>query len=127
MMYHPTAVTADEIARGYTGNSAEDFEYIEIKNIGTTTLPLAGLRFDKASRFTFPNVPWREPVTFWSSHQAAFHIATSVSTSLIAGQYSGHLDNAGEKSGWTRRTAASCRISPTMTNGMARPMATAFH
>ena len=99
MMYHPTAATSDEIGSGYTGSSEEDFEYIEIKNIGTGTLPLAGLRFDNGITFTFPNVslaPNGDILVV--ANQAAFHIRyPGVSTSLIAGQYSGHLNNAGEE------------------------------
>ena len=99
MMYHPLPATPDEIARGYTGTSAEDFEYIEIKNIGTTTLPLAGLRFDNGVTFTFPSISLApNQYTLVVSNQTAFHIRyPSVSTSLIAGQYSGHLNNAGEE------------------------------
>jgi hypothetical protein len=99
LMYHPSPATADEIARGYTGNDANDFEYVEIKNIGTTTLPLAGLRFDNGITFTFPNFSLApNQYVLVVANQTAFHIRyPGVSTSLIAGQYSGHLDSAGEE------------------------------
>jgi hypothetical protein len=98
MMYHPLPATADEIARGYTGSDNNDFEYIEIKNIGTNALPLAGLRFDDGVTFTFPNITLApNQYILVVANQAAFQIRyPSVSTSLIAGQYSGHLDSAGE-------------------------------
>ena len=99
MMYHPTPATADEIARGYTGNSAEDFEFIEIKNINANPLPLAGLQFDKGITFTFPDITIApNQCLLVVSNLTAFQIRyPAVSTSLIAGQYSGHLDNAGEE------------------------------
>ncbi len=99
MMYHPTPATADEIARGYTGNDNNDFEYIEIENIGNDTLPLAGLRFDDGVTFTFPNISLApNQYALVVSNVTAFRIRyPGVSTSLIAGQYSGHLDSAGEE------------------------------
>jgi hypothetical protein len=98
IMYHPLPATADEIARGYTGSDNNDFEYIEIKNIGTTTLPLAGLRFDDGVTFTFPNVSLApNQYVLVVANPTAFQIRyPSVSSSLIVGQYSGHLDSAGE-------------------------------
>lgn len=99
MMYHPNAATADEIARGYSGSDSNDFEYVEIKNIGNKTLPLAGLRFDKGITFTFPSISLApNQYVLVVANQAAFQIRyPGVSTSLIAGQYSGHLDSAGEE------------------------------
>ncbi len=99
MMYHPLPATADEIARGYTGSSAEDFEYIEIKNITANPLQLAGVRFDNGVQFTFGNYSLAaNQCVLVVSNQTAFHIRyPGVSTSLIAGQYTGHLDNAGEE------------------------------
>ena len=68
MMYHPSPATADEIARGYTGSSAEDFEYIEIKNIGATTLPLAGTAIRQRRHLHLPQpCRWRRTSILWSS------------------------------------------------------------
>ena len=41
--YHPYAPTTDEIASGYT--DAEMFEFIELKNIGSTTIDLTRIIF----------------------------------------------------------------------------------
>jgi hypothetical protein len=99
LMYHPNPATADEISRGYTGSDNNDFEYVEIRNIGDKTLPLAGLRFDRGITFTFPNIsiaPGQSVLVV--ANQTAFHIRyPGVSMSLIVGQYSGHLDSAGEE------------------------------
>ena len=43
LMYDPLPATAAEIAAGYTSvDGKEDFEFVELQNIGTTTLPLRG-------------------------------------------------------------------------------------
>ncbi len=41
--YNPAAPTATEIAAGWTDN--EDFEFVELANIGPVTLNLGGVRF----------------------------------------------------------------------------------
>ena len=45
VMYHPAAPSAAEIAAGF--ESDEDFEYIEIHNIGSGDIWLDGMRFTK--------------------------------------------------------------------------------
>ena len=56
-MYAPLPATAAEIAAGYASvDGAEDFEFVELQNIGTTALPLQGLAFTNGVSFTFPNV-----------------------------------------------------------------------
>jgi hypothetical protein len=99
IMYHPSPATADEIARGYTGTDANDFEFIEIKNIGDVTMPLAGLRFNNGVTFAFSNYSLAaNAYALVVANPTAFHIRyPTVSMSLVAGQYSGKLDNAGEK------------------------------
>ena len=57
LMYDPTPATTAEIGKGYTSvDGAEDFEFIEIQNTGTTALPLQGVSFTNGVTFTFPNV-----------------------------------------------------------------------
>jgi hypothetical protein len=50
VMYHPADPTLDEINAGYTGS---DFEYVELQNVGATTLDLTELRFTKGIDFGF--------------------------------------------------------------------------
>ena len=50
IMYHPASATIDEIDAGF---SSSDFEYIELKNVGTGTLDLTELRFTKGVDFDF--------------------------------------------------------------------------
>jgi hypothetical protein len=52
LMYHPSGLTAAEITAGFT--SAEDFEYVEFRNIGSETLNVEGIRFANGLDFTFP-------------------------------------------------------------------------
>ena len=58
VMYDPLPATAAEIAAGYvisdTSNPNRDFQYIEIENIGTQTLPVGGLEISGGINFTFP-------------------------------------------------------------------------
>ena len=50
LMYHPSSATLDEINAGFSGS---DFEYIELKNVGQTTLDLTEIRFTKGVDFDF--------------------------------------------------------------------------
>ena len=54
LMYSPAAPTAAEIAAGYT--DAQEFEFVELQNIGTNIVPLQGLTFTNGVTFTFPDV-----------------------------------------------------------------------
>ena len=58
VMYDPLPATAAEIAAGYvvsdTSNPNRDFQYIEIENVGTQTLPVGGLQISGGIDFTFP-------------------------------------------------------------------------
>ena len=94
IMYHPQSPPAGS---PYT---AEDFEFIELKNVGTTTLDLSGIHFTNGVEFSFAN----SAVTSLDSGQlvvivknlAAFTARYSAVPN-IAGEYSGNLDNAGER------------------------------
>ncbi|MGA2254755.1 MAG: lamin tail domain-containing protein, partial [Thermoguttaceae bacterium] len=58
VMYDPAPATQTEVNNGYvvsdTTNPNRDFQYIEIENIGTQTLPLGGLQISGGITFTFP-------------------------------------------------------------------------
>ncbi len=96
MMFDPAPPTAAETADGY---AATDFQYIEIENISSQTLPLQGLQFTAGVSFTFPSVsltPGQYMVVV--SNQAAFQERyPTVNVSAIAGQFSGHLSLNGEE------------------------------
>ena len=106
-MYAPAPATAAEIAAGYKSvDGAEDFEFVELQNIGSTTLPLAGLTFTKGVSFTFPSVSLAAGAYIVAcSDPAAFAIryGSSILSSeyganwLTEAGYSGHFNNGGEE------------------------------
>jgi hypothetical protein len=72
-------------------------EYVELKNIGAGTVNLNLVKFTNGIDFTFPNMELapNEYVVVVQDHQA---FETRYGTALnIAGQYSGRLNNAGER------------------------------
>ena len=107
LMYDPLPATAAEIAKGYTSvDGQEDFEFVELQNIGSTTLPLQGLTFTNGVTFTFPAVSLAAGAYIVAcSDPAAFAIryGSSILQSeygadwLTEAGYSGHFNNAGEE------------------------------
>ena len=92
IMYHPAPLSGNT-------NNAEEFEYLELKNIGPQTLDLRGVRFTRGIDFDFTSgaVPSLAPGTavLVVKNPAAF--AARYGTEFnIAGQYIGALDNGRE-------------------------------
>jgi hypothetical protein len=54
LMYHPGNVTPEEAALGFADDN--DFEFIELVNIGTESIHLGGARFTDGIEFTFGDV-----------------------------------------------------------------------
>jgi hypothetical protein len=76
---------------------AQDFEFIEVQNIGMEPLDLAGFQYTQGIRFEFPSlvlVPGQQAIV--TGNRAAFESRYG-SGLLIAGEYEGRLDNAGER------------------------------
>ena len=94
LMYNP----ADPPA-GST-NTAQDYEYIELRNISTNTaLNLAGIRLSQGVVFDFTNSPLQilAPGQAMTLVRNAAAFAERYGTNMaIAGVYSGALDNGGE-------------------------------
>jgi hypothetical protein len=94
IMYHPAPA-----APGDT-NSAENFEYIELRNIGSSPLSLAGVKFVNGIDFNFS----AGTVTTLASgasvlvvkHLAAF-TARYGGARPVAGEYAGSLQNDGDR------------------------------
>ncbi len=92
IMYHPTTLAGNV-------NSAEEFEYLELKNIGPVAVPLTGVRFTSGVEFDFTGsavtnlaagarvLIVKNPTAFTARYGAPGN---------IAGQYSGSLENNGE-------------------------------
>lgn len=82
----------------YNPADGDDYEFIELQNMGHSELNLAGMAIDEGIRFTFP--PDAPPL-------AAGEVATLVSNPAafaerypgvaVSGVYEGHLSNKGEK------------------------------
>jgi hypothetical protein len=95
IMYHPAPAP-----EGST-NTVEDFEYLELKNIGASALNLIGVRFTNGVDYTFTtgsgvtNLAAGERVLV-VKNRAAFSSRYPTVTN-IAGQYLGNLDNSGER------------------------------
>ncbi|MHC4088052.1 MAG: LamG-like jellyroll fold domain-containing protein, partial [Planctomycetota bacterium] len=88
IMYHPR----------YTGNLNDpNKEFIELKNIGTSTLNLNLVKFTEGIDFTFPDMELDpEEYVVVVKNQSAFEAQYGTSVN-IAGQYIGSLANDGER------------------------------
>jgi VCBS repeat-containing protein len=77
--------------------SSDDEEYIELQNLGPTTINLAGVEFVNGIEFTFPDVdlPPNEYIVVVKD-RAAFETQYGAGI-RIAGEFSGSLNNAGEE------------------------------
>jgi hypothetical protein len=98
LMYHPADPTAAEAAAGF--GDADEFEYIELQNIAVGPLNLAGLVFSDGIDFDFSTAsvttldPGEHLVIV--ENIAAFNQRYGNPNVIIAGQYTGRLDNGGE-------------------------------
>jgi hypothetical protein len=92
IMYNPPPLAGST-------NDAQNFEYLEVKNIGPTNLSLLGVKFVGGVEFAFTG----SAVTNLGPGQAALVVRDTNAFALrhgavprVAGQYLGALDNAGE-------------------------------
>lgn len=96
--YHPANPTTAEVLAGF--NNADDFEFIELVNNGAVTFDLRDCAFVEGIRFAFATssvstlAPGQYVLVVKS--RAAFEARYGTGF-LIAGEYSGQLDNAGER------------------------------
>ena len=99
IMYHPADSSLDEVAAGFA--NADDFEFIEFVNISARSIDLNGLYFYGSITFDFAESSFNrilapgERVIF-ASKKSAFEFRYGHG-SPVAGSYSGHLSNAGER------------------------------
>ncbi|MCS5626935.1 MAG: lamin tail domain-containing protein, partial [Planctomycetes bacterium] len=95
LMYHPAR---PQNAGEY---SADDFEFIEIQNVGTAPAALAGVYFDNGIQFDFTSSPIQTlapgEYLVLVENLAAFSSIYETEGLNIAGQYGGNLDNGGER------------------------------
>jgi len=95
LMYYPARTNAG------SPYGTEDFEYIELKNIGPVDLDLVGIHFTNGVTFAFTP---SSPVTNLGPGQfvvlvknPAAYVSRYGNSATIAGVYSGQLDNGGER------------------------------
>ena len=99
LMFNPAAPTSAEIAAGFA--SSEDFEFVELKNIGQDPAALGGLYFSAGISYTLPEVTVQPgQCVIVASNPLAFKARYPDRASSLVDQnvgYTGHLDNAGEQ------------------------------
>ncbi|MEM7391501.1 MAG: lamin tail domain-containing protein, partial [Verrucomicrobiota bacterium] len=98
VMYNPRRPTGAETNNGATRS---DFEFIEIRNTGPDEIGLAGVQLIHGVSFDFTgssvlSVPPMGHVVVVKD-LAAFSLRYNTNTMLIAGEFSGSLDNGGEQ------------------------------
>jgi len=98
--YHPLDPTAAERAAGFSGSS--EFEFLEIMNIGPTTVDLSGCRFTNGIVFDWADAPVDRRTLGPGGRQvvcrnaAAFASRYGAAGMAVAGAFTGNLSNGGE-------------------------------
>ena len=97
LAFNPADPTPAELL-ALPGVQAANFEFIELANIGATTLDLSGAFFERGVTFTFPAsftlAPGERCVVV--SLLSAYNLRHGAAGALVAGQYEGNLDKGGE-------------------------------
>lgn len=96
--YHPSNPNERERDAGLTND--DDFEFIELKNVGPQAIHLGGVRFTDGIAFAFDEsvvqvMPPGERLLL-ASNQVAFEYRYGKAL-LVAGEYTGKLRNSGER------------------------------
>ncbi|MHC4326008.1 MAG: lamin tail domain-containing protein, partial [Planctomycetota bacterium] len=81
----------------YHAPAGSEFDYIELQNIGDTTLDLTGVRLSDGVNFVFPAMSLEAGRHVVVVSDTAFFRSNYGTGINIAGQYSGNLSNGGEK------------------------------
>lgn len=81
----------------YNPSGGQEYEFIELKNTGDSSLPLGGAAFVAGIAFTFPASASLGPGSLAVLVQDPAAFTARYPGTPIAGVYSGRLDNAGER------------------------------
>ncbi|NWK55237.1 lamin tail domain-containing protein [Verrucomicrobiaceae bacterium N1E253] len=98
IMYHPPPPTSSERAAGFI--DADDFEFVEIRNVSDQSINLTELRFTKGVDFDFAGsgitslAPGEYVLLVEDAGAFSYRYGNN---SRVAGQWSGKLDNGGER------------------------------
>ena len=87
IMFNPPALN---------GVDGDEFEFLELKNIGTNTLTLGGLFFSAGIDFTFPNNATLAPGATYLIGRNPAALQGKYPGLVVNGAYSGRLNNDGE-------------------------------
>ena len=90
IMYHPASLSGGT-------NDADSFEYLELRNVGDATLNLKGFRFTQGVEFQFPDLNLAAGERVLVVKDPSAFQARYGTNALVAGSYTGQLDNAGER------------------------------
>ena len=97
ILYHPAAPTAGELS-ALPGVVEDDFEFVELVNVGGVALNLGGCRFSEGVEFTFPAVSLGAGERLILARRPeAFALRYPGNPGVVVGPYDGQLDNAGER------------------------------
>ena len=95
LMYHPAAPSAAEVAAGFA--DPDDFEFVELRNVGPTPVSLASISFVEGISFMFNGGTLAAGERVLLVRNALAFTLRYGSAANVAGAYSGKLDNAGER------------------------------
>ena len=97
IQYHPAAPAAAEAA-ALVGVTEDDFEYLELVNIGTNALTLTGDCFSQGIGYTFPASSLAGGARLiLAKSPPAFAVRYPAAHAPVFGPYEGTLDNGGER------------------------------
>jgi spore coat protein CotH len=93
--YNPHEPTGSELL---VNTNADDYEFIEFQNRGSTTINLTGAKFIAGITYTFPatNLAPAARVVL-AKHLAAFNARYGIVTNLLGTTFGGQLSNGGEE------------------------------
>jgi hypothetical protein len=95
--YNPHDPTSEELAENPQLDN-DDFEFIEVQNVGSQTINLLNTRFTDGIRFTFPLVflaPGKHAII--AQNAAAFQLRYGTDVNVVGQFAEGSLSNAGEQ------------------------------
>jgi len=81
----------------YHAAEGSEYDYVELQNIGETTLHLSGVRFTEGIDFLFPAMTLEAGRHVVVASDTTAFVSAYGSNISVAGEYSGNLSNGGEK------------------------------
>ncbi|HKX62072.1 MAG TPA: lamin tail domain-containing protein, partial [Verrucomicrobiae bacterium] len=109
---------------GSPGLDGDEFEFLEIQNVGAANYALSGFTFTSGINFTFPNGSGLGPGQYFLLARNPVAFASRYPGVAVDGVYSGRLDNQGETIALSRPFNGGVVLSLTYDNSAAWPQAT---